>query len=91
MKNYVVNYYLIINAFTLLISGIDKMKARHSKWRIKESTLHLLSFLGGAFGMVISMMLFRHKTQKAKFKMIIALAFAMHVFILGLILYKDLL
>lgn len=91
MKNYVVNYYLLINAFTLIISGIDKMKARHAKWRIKESTLYLLSFLGGVFGMVISMMLFRHKTKKTKFIMIVTLAFAMHVVILGLIVYKDLL
>ncbi len=91
MKNYLINYYLFINAFTLIVSGIDKMKARHAKWRIKESTLYLLSFLGGAIGMGVSMMLFRHKTQKTKFKMIIALAFAMHVFILGLIIYKDLL
>lgn len=91
MKEYLMSYYLFINALTLIVSGIDKMKARHAKWRIKESTLYLLSFLGGAFGMVISMLLFRHKTQKTKFKMIIILAFAMHVFIIGLILYKDLL
>lgn len=91
MKDYVVTYYLFINALALIVSGIDKMKAKHAKWRIKENTLYMLSFLGGAFGMFLSLTLFRHKTQKRIFKRIIALTLAMHVFILGLVLYKDLL
>ncbi|HBH11513.1 MAG: Putative membrane protein [Clostridiales bacterium 38_11] len=89
MRDYLTNYYLFINTLTLIISGIDKIKAKHAKWRIKESTLYMLSFLGGAFGMVISMLLFRHKTQKNKFIVIISLAFALHLFILCLVVYKD--
>ena len=91
MKDYIITYYLFINALALIVSGIDKLKAKHAKWRIKESTLYLLSFLGGAIGMCFSMILFRHKTQKRMFKMTIALALAMHVFILGFILCKELL
>ncbi|MDP3387549.1 MAG: DUF1294 domain-containing protein [Eubacteriales bacterium] len=91
MKNYLMNYYLLINFSTLIISGIDKIKARRTKWRIKESTLYLLSFLGGAFGMVLSMALFRHKTRKTNFILIVTLAFVLHVFILGMNVYMDLL
>jgi uncharacterized membrane protein YsdA (DUF1294 family) len=91
MNEYIVTYYLLINALAMVVTGIDKIKARRTKWRIKESTLYLLSFLGGAFGMVLSMVLFRHKTQKAKFTMIVSLAVVLHLFIIGYIIFKDLL
>lgn len=91
MNEYIVTYYLLINGLALTVSGIDKIKARRTKWRVKESTLYLLSFLGGAFGMALSMVLFRHKTQKVKFTMMVSLAVVLHLFIIGLIIYKDLL
>ncbi len=91
MRDFLTNYYLFINALTLIVSGIDKIKAKRAKWRIKESTLYLLSFLGGAFGMALSMVLFRHKIQKTKFIIIVSLAFILHLFLIGFIIYKDLL
>jgi uncharacterized membrane protein YsdA (DUF1294 family) len=91
MKEYITTYYLFVNALALTVSGIDKIKARRTKWRVKESTLYLLSFLGGAFGMALSMVLFRHKTQKVKFIMIVSLAVVLHLFIIGFVLFKDLL
>ena len=64
-------YYLIsINLIGFILIFIDKRKAIHYKWRIPENILLLNAFIGGCFGMLISMYLFRHKTRKLKFKLI---------------------
>lgn len=64
-------YYLIsINIISFILMFIDKRKAVHNKYRIKESTLLFISLLGGCFGAFISMYLFKHKTRKLKFKLV---------------------
>lgn len=61
-------YYAIFLAGMSLIAfifyGIDKSKAKHNRWRIKEATLLLLGFCGGAAGALLGMHLFHHKTRK---------------------------
>ena len=47
----------------LIAYGADKKKAKDGKYRTKEKTLLLLSFLGGAFGGYPAMLIFRHKTK----------------------------
>lgn len=61
-------YYLCgINLLTLIIFGVDKLKAKKEKERIKITTLLLLSGIGGSIGGLIAMYLFRHKTKKSYF------------------------
>lgn len=60
-------YLLIINAITFLVYGIDKLKAKKSKWRIPESTLIFLAAVGGSIGALLGMWVFHHKTKKPKF------------------------
>lgn len=61
-------YYLAgINLVTFLTYGIDKWKARKSRWRIKERTLILLAAVGGSIGAWIAMTMFHHKTLHKKF------------------------
>ena len=64
-------YYLIsINLISFILMFIDKRKAIHNKYRIKESALLFISLLGGCFGTLLGMYLFRHKTRKLKFKLV---------------------
>lgn len=56
-------YLLLLSLITFLAYRIDKRKAEKGKWRTKEKTLLLLSFLGGAFGGYPAMLIFRHKTK----------------------------
>ena len=73
-------YYLIgINVLTLLIYGIDKKKARRGKWRIPEDTLIWLAVVGGSIGALLGMHLFRHKTQKRKFRILLPLILIAHL------------
>ena len=67
MIEYYLCYLAVINLATLLIFGIDKLKSVRGKYRISEKTLLILCLLGGALGGLIAMILFNHKTRKAKF------------------------
>lgn len=57
----------VINLTGFAAFGLDKYKAVHNKWRIRESVLFLFAFLGGAPGCLLGMYLFRHKTRHKKF------------------------
>ncbi len=55
--------YAVISLIAFVLYGADKWKAKRRSWRIRESVLLTLSFLGGAVGGSLGMMLFRHKTK----------------------------
>ena len=59
---------IVINVITLMIYGIDKWKAKHSKWRIPEATLLIMAAVGGSIGAWTGIKLFHHKTLHKKFK-----------------------
>ena len=54
----IILYYLVaVNITTLLVYGIDKLKAKKSKWRIPESTLLFLAVIGGSIGALLGMVI----------------------------------
>ena len=59
---------LYIILLTFIIYGIDKYKARHNHWRVREASLLLLAALGGSIGALLAMKVFHHKTQHRKFR-----------------------
>ena len=61
-------YLAVINVVTFFMYGIDKWKAKKSKWRIRESALLGLDVLGGSIGAWLGMKVWHHKTQHKKFK-----------------------
>ena len=61
-------YILVVNVLTFIVYGVDKGKARRGRWRVPEATLLGLAALGGSVGAWLAMQLFRHKTQKKKFR-----------------------
>lgn len=80
---------LTLNLLTFIIYGIDKFKAKKSKWRIPESTLLLLAVIGGSIGAWLGLQVWRHKTQHKKFyigiPMILTLQVIATIYILTLI------
>lgn len=78
-----------LNLITFIIYGIDKFKAKKSKWRIPESTLLLLAVIGGSIGAWLGLQVWRHKTQHKKFfigiPMILTLQVIATIYILYLI------
>lgn len=61
-------YLAVINVATFLTYGLDKWKAKRSKWRIREAALLTLAVLGGSIGAWLGMIVWHHKTQHKKFK-----------------------
>ncbi|MCI5997131.1 MAG: DUF1294 domain-containing protein [Peptoniphilaceae bacterium] len=74
----------IVNIYTFILFGVDKNKARRNEERISERKLLLSSFLFGAFGAILAMNIFRHKTMKIKF----AIGIPMFLVLQLLALYK---
>ena len=56
-------YILIMNLAGLAMMGTDKSRAKRHAWRIPETSLFLVSLLGGSIGTWAGMYLFRHKTK----------------------------
>ncbi|MDF1855006.1 DUF1294 domain-containing protein [Pseudooceanicola sp.] len=48
--------------------GYDKAQARAGGWRVAESNLILIAFLGGWLGAKLGQRHFRHKTRKEPFR-----------------------
>lgn len=62
-----VAYLILVNLIAFFAYGHDKVKARSGQWRTRESTLLGLAAIGGSFGALMGMRVFRHKTRHAKF------------------------
>lgn len=60
--------YCLASLFAFIMYAADKSAAKSGAWRIKESTLHLLSLIGGWPGALVAQQVFRHKTSKASFR-----------------------
>ena len=62
-------YLIVINIFTIMIYGIDKLRAvlKASHNRVSEKVLLGFALIGGTVGAIISMILFRHKIKKLSF------------------------
>lgn len=61
-----------VPAFALY--GIDKRQARSGGWRIPEVLLHGVALIGGVVGAWAGRLVFRHKTQKPVFLVVLVLA-----------------
>lgn len=59
-------YLVLINLVSIIVTISDKVKAIKRKWRIPESTLLLLSALGGSVSMYITMLIIRHQNQTSE-------------------------
>lgn len=64
---------LSINLSTFLLYGLDKLLALINTQRIPEKILYAAALFGGSAGALSGMYLFRHKTRKISFQLILAL------------------
>ncbi|MEA4933664.1 MAG: DUF1294 domain-containing protein [Lawsonibacter sp.] len=61
-------YLLAVNLCAFVLMGVDKRRARRGAWRVSEKSLFLPALLGGAFGGVLGMGMFHHKTRHWYFR-----------------------
>ena len=80
-------YLIVINATGLFIMLLDKHNAIHSLRRIPERSLLLVALMGGSFGSLCGMYLFRHKTRHLKFSLGLPVIFVIQLIGIGLLIY----
>ena len=82
-------WLVLLSIIAFIAYGVDKSKAKKGKWRTKEKTLLLLSFLGGAFGGFPAMLVFHHKTKGEHwyFTVVNILGLMIHTTILILLIF----
>ncbi|MEH6702313.1 DUF1294 domain-containing protein [Parasphingorhabdus sp.] len=59
--------FVLINAWTFVMFGWDKIQAEKFQWRVSEATLLRLALFGGSLGAYAGRSAFRHKTRKQPF------------------------
>ena len=80
-------YWGAINIVTFFLYGIDKWKAKRSKWRIEESTLLWWAAAGGSIGALLGMKAWHHKTLHVKFKYGLPAILIAQIAVVGVVLY----
>lgn len=64
---------------TFILYGFDKLQAKRNAGRVPEIVLHLLALVGGFIGGWAGRFVFRHKTRKPVFLVVLILASVLHV------------
>jgi len=64
----VLGIYMVVSLMTFCVYAHDKSAAEKGAWRTPESTLHLLSLMGGWPGALVAQRQLRHKSRKASFR-----------------------
>jgi uncharacterized membrane protein YsdA (DUF1294 family) len=59
--------FALVNLWTFMLFGLDKIRAEEGTWRVSEGTLLTWAFLGGTIGAYAGRSMFRHKTRKQPF------------------------
>ncbi|HAT04055.1 MAG TPA: DUF1294 domain-containing protein [Candidatus Magasanikbacteria bacterium] len=78
-KQLIVGYAIIVNLIAFFFYGVDKMKAISGHRRISEKILWTLALVGGSVGALIAMNIFRHKTKKLSFQLILAIILSLQI------------
>lgn len=79
----VVGYLLLMNALSFIFFVFDKISSI-KRWnnRVSISMLLIISFLGGAAGGILAMVLFKHKIRKTYFIYPLPIMLATHMYVL---------
>ncbi|MFP7754248.1 DUF1294 domain-containing protein [Thermodesulfobacteriota bacterium B35] len=62
--------YFVGSIITFVVYAFDKSAAQRGAWRTSESTLHLLSLVGGWPGAIFAQQKLRHKSKKQEFRFV---------------------
>ena len=81
-------YLLIISVISVCVTVYDKWAAKkRPKERTRESTLLLLSALGGSVVMLLTMLAIRHKTKHIKFMLGIPLILILQIALIAALIF----
>ncbi len=70
--------YLVVSIVSFIQYAMDKRSAETGRWRTPENTLHITELLGGWPGALVAQQVFRHKTRKVSFQLVVWLIIGLH-------------
>ena len=80
--------YLVVSLVTFAAYAMDKSAARKGAWRTQESTLHMLSLLGGWPGALVAQQKLRHKSRKQSFRLVFWFTVVLNIGVFGWMLTR---
>lgn len=80
LEKIILIYIAVISLISIIVCIYDKIVSKKNRveLRVPEKTLLLLSFIGGAVAMYLTMQMIRHKTKHAKFMIGIPIIMILH-------------
>jgi len=82
-----VTVLLAINVISFLTYAVDKYRAKKGYWRIKETTLHFISLIGGWPGAAFAQRWLKHKNRKVSFQTKYWLTIMVNIAVLTTLIY----
>lgn len=77
----------IWNLMTFFLMGLDKFKSTRGDWRVKESTLLTCAFLMGGLGCWLGSFVFRHKSRKTKFRILLPMGWIFNLAVISFFIW----
>lgn len=81
-------YLAVVSIFAVILTIIDKLRAKFHTLRVPEAVLLGWSLIGGSVAMLFTMLLIRHKTKHAKFMVGIPLIILLQIAVAIVIFFK---
>ena len=82
-----ITYFSIINIYGMVITIKDKISAKRHRHRVPEEHFIVVSAIGGAPLMYLTMISIRHKTKKPVFMIGIPVLFSLELLVAFLLLH----
>lgn len=80
---------MVINLSAFISMLLDKYYAVKGKWRISEFYLLLHGFLSGGVGLLMAMIIGRHKLSKVRFRVVATLGTLIDLIVLTILIFQD--
>ncbi len=80
---------VLINFAACIAMMLDKSYAVKNKWRLSEAFLLSFSLFGGGIGLMMGMILFRHKLSKLKFRVIAPLGICVYTAVIFYFIWTE--
>ena len=87
---WVLIYAAAASIYGFFLMGRDKKRAAEHKWRVPEKKLFLTAAIGGSIGVLLGMLVFRHKTKHLSFTIGIPLIIAVQCLVIFVFVLKGL-
>lgn len=87
LAHIILGYFILVNFAGVVITMIDKQRAKRGAWRVPEKSLFACCFAGGCPGVYVTMRAIRHKTLHKRFMWGIPAIFTLQVVVILVVYY----